>query len=299
MLLMASRMERYDNSLRNVSSRTAKNQQLYKELYSNKTYTEFMDIENDNVVELNSNEELFNNTRRSNLNRNRVIYSNGTNQVQRRSDLGINSSYQKILEEDKEKTYNINDIMEMARRNRTELDENEKKLKIRSAEYSILSDLSQEKLKEYQERKEKGLSKDEEENLEELIHTITSQSLRKKIDDHLLTDLLADEDSDTFVSKKLLDEIENGSNDEIDDDDTKEQSENTDSIEKGLDTSFYTRSMDLKKEDLIMPSDENEETDLSFEDEKEGPLKVIVTIVLVLLVLAIVGYVFYKYLLVK
>lgn len=299
MLLMASRMERYDNSLRNVSSRTTKNQQLYKELYSNKTYTEFMDIENDNVVELNSNEELFNNTRRSNLNRNRVIYSNGTNQAQRRSDLGINSSYQKILEEDKEKTYNINDIMEMARRNRTELDENEKKLKIKSAEYSILSDLSQEKLKEYQERKEKGLSKDEEENLEELIHTITSQSLRKKIDDQLLTDLLADEDSDTFVSKKLLDEIENGSNDEIDDDDTKEQSENTDSIEKGLDTSFYTRSMDLKKEDLIMPSDENEETDLSFEDEKEGPLKIIVTIVLVLLVLAIVGYIFYKYLLVK
>lgn len=298
MLLMASRMERYDSSLKTSNSRTQKNQQLYKELYSNKTYTEFRSIDNDNVVELNSSEELFNNTRRSNLNRNRTVYSNAINKMQRRSDLGINSSYQKILDEDKEKTYNINDIMEMARRNRTELDENEKKLKIRSAEYSILSDLSQEKLKEYQERKEKGLSKDEEENLEELIHTITSNGLRKKIDDQLLTDLLADEDSDTFVSKKLLDDIENGSVDEIEDQ-TQEQSENTGTIEKGLDTSFYTRSMDLKKEDLIVPSDENEENDLSFEDEKEGPLKVVVTIVLVLLVLAIVGYIFYKYLLVK
>lgn len=295
MLLMTSRMERYNNSSRDVSSRTTKNQQLYKELYSNKTYTEFTNIENDNVVELNSSDDLFNNTRRSNLNRNKINYTDSIVQTPRRSDFGINSSYQKILEEDKEKSYNINDIMEMARRNRTELDENEKKLKIRSAEYSILSDLSQEKLKEYQERKEKGLSKDEEENLEELIHTITSNGLRKKIDDQLLTDLLADEDSDTFVSKKLLDEIDNGSNDTISD----EIKDNTDTIEKGLDTSFYTRSMDLKKDDLIMPSNENDEDDLSFADEKEGPVKVIVTIVLVLLVLAIVGYVFYKYLLVK
>lgn len=295
---MTSRMERYNNSSKSVSSRTTKNQQLYKELYSNKTYTEFMDIENDNVVELNSSDDLFNSKRRSNSNRSRMNYNNITSQTSRRSDLGMNSSYQKILDEDKEKSYNINDIMEMARRNRTELDENEKKLKIRSAEYSILSDLSQEKLKEYQQKKEKGLSKDEEENLEELIHTITSNGLRKKIDDQLLTDLLADEDSDTFVSKKLLDDIENGATSELDDD-TKEQSDNEDSIEKGLDTSFYTRSMDLKKDDLIMPSDQEDGEDLSFEDEKEGPLKVVVTIVLVLLVLAIVGYIFYKYLLVK
>ena len=296
---MTSRMERYSNPTRSVSSRTAKNQQLYKELYSNKTYTEFMDIDHDNVVELNSSNEIMNNTRRSSLSRSKMAYASISSPMQRRSDLGINSSYQKVLEEDKEKSYNINDIMEMARKNRTDLDEEEKKRKIRSAEYSILTDLSQEKLKEYQERKEKGLSKDEEENLEELIHTITSNGLRKKIDDQLLTDLLADEDSDTFVSKKMLDEIENGSNDESAFE-TKEQIENTSDLEKKLDSSFYTRSMDLKKEDLLVPTKDNSEDDyLSFEDEKEGPLKVIVTIVLVLIVLAIVGYVFYKYLLVK
>ena len=294
---MLSRMERYNGSSRNVNSRTIKNQQLYKELYSNKTYTEFMDIDHENIVELSSNINDFNSTRRSSLNRNMVSYSTDSYPNRRRSDLGINSSYQKVFEEDKEKSYNINDIMEMARRNRNDLDENEKKRKIRSAEYNILSDLSQEKLKEYQERKEKGLSKDEEENLEELIHTITSNGLRKKIDDQLLTDLLADEDSDTFVSKKMLDEIENDSNDDTDDD-TKEQIENTSDLEKGLDTSFYTRSMDLKKEDLILPASDSDD-DLSFDDEKEGPLKVVITIVLVILVLAIVGYVFYKYLLLK
>lgn len=293
---MTSRMERYNNSSRNISSRTVKNQQLYKNLYSNKTYTEFTDIEHDNVIELKSNSDNSINTRRSNLNRSRINYSDITSPNRRRSDLDIKNSYSKVLEEDKEKSYNINDIMEMARRNRTELDDEEKERRIRSAEYSILTDLSQEKLKEYQERKEKGLTKDEEENLEELIHTITSNGLRKKIDDQLLTDLLADEDSDTFVSKKMLDEIETKNTDE-NDEDTNIKLETTKDFEKRLDTSFYTRSMDLKKEDFIVPDKEND--DFSFEDETDGPLKVVVTIALVFIVLAIIGYVFYKYILIK
>ena len=293
---MTSRMERYNNSSRNISSRTVKNQQLYKNLYSNKTYTEFTDIEHDNVIELKSNSDNSINTRRSNFNRSRINYSDITSPNRRRSDLDIKNSYSKVLEEDKEKSYNINDIMEMARRNRTELDDEEKERRIRSAEYSILTDLSQEKLKEYQERKEKGLTKDEEENLEELIHTITSNGLRKKIDDQLLTDLLADEDSDTFVSKKMLDEIETKTTDE-NDEDTNIKLETTKDFEKRLDTSFYTRSMDLKKEDFIVPDKEND--DFSFEDETDGPLKVVVTIALVFIVLAIIGYVFYKYILIK
>ena len=293
---MTSRMERYNNSSRNISSRTVKNQQLYKNLYSNKTYTEFTDIDHDNVIELKSNSDNSINTRRSNFNRSRINYSDITSPNRRRSDLDIKNSYSKVLEEDKEKSYNINDIMEMARRNRTELDDEEKERRIRSAEYSILTDLSQEKLKEYQERKEKGLTKDEEENLEELIHTITSNGLRKKIDDQLLTDLLADEDSDTFVSKKMLDEIETKTTDE-NDEDTNIKLETTKDFEKRLDTSFYTRSMDLKKEDFIVPDKEND--DFSFEDETDGPLKVVVTIALVFIVSAIIGYVFYKYILIK
>lgn len=291
---MTSRMDRYNQETRNISSRTTKNQQLYKELYSNKTYTEFTDISNDNIVELSSNQSLPTN-RRSNFNRTRMHYDTNNSQ-QQRSSLNINSSYQKILEEDKEKSYNINDIMELARKNRTDLDDEERKRKIKSAEYSILSDLSQEKLKEFQERKEKGLSKYDEENLEELIHTITSNSLRQKIDDQLLDDLLADTNSNTVISKDLLDEIETGRIDDIEDD-TKEQFENTSDLEKKLDDSFYTRSMDLKKEDLVF---KNDELDDSFEDdEKVGTLKAIVGIFLILIVLGVVGYIFYNYFLIR
>ena len=52
---------------------------------------------------------------------------------------------------------NVNDVLELARKNRSALDEEEKKRKIKSVEYSILSDLSQEKIKEYHEKKEKGI----------------------------------------------------------------------------------------------------------------------------------------------
>lgn len=293
---MTSRMDRYNQTARGISSRTIKNQQLYKELYSNKTYTEFTDIEKDNVMEINVNSEKTPMNRRSDASRTKMFYEKNNND-NTKDRLSINSSYQRIFETDEEKSYNINDILEFARKNRTDIDEAEKKRKIKSAEYSILSDLSQEKLKEFQEKKEKGISKNDEENIEELIHTITSNSLRKKIDDQLLDDLLPKDENDTLISKNLLEEIENGKIDDIDDD-TKEQVENTADLEKGLDKSFYTRSMDLKREDLILKSDEDEQ-DTSFDEEKEGPLKIIVGILLIMMVLAVVGYIFYKYFLVR
>lgn len=293
---MTSRMDKYNQASRNISSRTTKNQQLYKELYSNKTYTEFTNLDRDNIIELDTN-NIQPMKRRSNTSRTRLFYEDMKNQNNDNSTLNINSSYQRIFDDKKEKSYNINDILENARKNRSDLDEDEKRRKIRSVEYSILSDLSQEKLKEYQEKKEKGITKDEEENIEELIHTITSNSLRKKIDDQLLEDLLPQDDNDTLISKTLLEEIENGRVDDIEDN-TKEQIETTAELEKGLDKSFYTRSMDLKKEDLIIPEDE-EDSDLSFEKEKEGPVRVIVGILLILIVLGIVGYIFYKYFLIR
>ena len=292
---MSSRMDRYNQTSRDVSSRTTKNQQLYKELYSNKTYTEFTNLDKDNVIELNTNiKEPMN--RRSNISRTRMFYEDMKKDNNDKDNLGMNSSYQRILEEKEEKSYNINDILELARKNRTDLNEEERQRKIKSAEYSILSDLSQEKLREYQEKKEKGITRDDEENIEELIHTITSNSLRKKIDDQLLDDLLPQDESDTLISKTLLEEIENGRVDDIEDD-TKEQIGSTAELEKGLDKSFYTRSMDLKKEDLIIPQDDEDDT--SFEEEKEGPLRVIIGILLILIVLGIVGYIFYKYFLIK
>ena len=287
---MASRMDRYKEQPVDIGSRTTKNQQLYKDLYSNKMYTEFTEFENNsNVVDLTAASKANQKKRRSDYNRTKLFYDNN----QKSDDnlnFNINSSYQRILEEDKEKNYNINDIMAFARKNRTLENPEEKKRKIKSVEYNILSDLSQEKLKEYRERKEKGLTVDEEEKVEELIHTITSKTLSNKVEDSLLEDLLPQDENETIISTKLLDEIQDGKLDDIDDD-TKEQVENTSDLETGLDKSFYTRSMDLKREDLILHDDKEDGEEDLFGDDKSSKLKLVVTIVIILIILAIIGFI--------
>ena len=277
---MASRMDRYRENSNDSISRLSKNEILYKEISNNKTYTEFTDIDNDNVYEIDSlNEQI--NKRRSNTNRKSIFRDDEINSNTRSQNI------KPITYE--ERNYNINDILEEAKKNRSEMDEEEKKRKIKSVEYSILSDLSQEKLKDYHEKKESGMTQAEEDNLEELIHTITSNSLRKKIDDELLNELLPDKEDETLVSNEMLEEIKR-----IKDEETKPLPE-VESDE--LDDSFYTRSMDLRKEDLIAKTEAiiDEEIDESFKEGKGSIIKNIAIIMLVILVIGIIGYIIYKF----
>jgi len=286
---MPSRMDRYDSENTDIGSRTNKNQQLYKELYSNKTYTEFTDNVKDNIVDL-TNESNKNSNKRSDFRKTRLYYGNDS--IDNKNSIKqINNIYKDILNNDVEnKNYNINDIIEDAKKNRKEDNEEEKQKKIKSAEYSILNDLSKEKLKQYRDNKQKGITKEEEENLEELINTITSNSLRKRIDDELLSDLLPEDDLEK-TSTKLLEELAEGIPDEIDDD-TQNEIETTADLEKGLDRSFFTRSMDLKREDLILKNDE-EELDDSFTD-KTSIVKKVLIILVIIGILVIAGYFIYN-----
>ncbi len=288
---MPSRMDRYNAETRSISSRTTKNQQLYKELSSNKTYTEFTDTVRDNIVDLSTTSNK-NVDRRSNYNRTRSSYEDNFTPDSIKKD-AVGKSIRELFDDVEVKSYNINDVMDNARKNREEIDEEEKKRRIKSAEYSILSDLSEEKLKEYRERKEKGISKAEAEELDELIHTITSKSLRKKIDAELFNDLLPDSEDEETVSGDLMGDLVDAK-DYKQLDETKEQIENTADLENGLDKSFYTRSMDLKREDLILGNDE-EEMDTEFEEKNHTTLKIILTILITLIVIGAIGFVIYKY----
>ena len=93
---MPSRMDRYSANTRSISSRTTKNQQLYKDLYSNKMYTEFTEFENNsNVVDLTAASKANQKKRRSDYNRTKLFYDNN----QKSDDnlnFNINSSYQLI-----------------------------------------------------------------------------------------------------------------------------------------------------------------------------------------------------------
>lgn len=277
---MTSRMDKYhstkDESINSNNSRFSKNEHLYEELYTNKIITEFTNSNFDNIVDLSKVNDNNIVNRREQYQKNR--YLNQTDSIQQ-SNFYTNSNDLESEELDKkEKNYNINDVLENARKNRTEEDEIEKKRRLKSVEYSILSDLSQEKLKEYHDNKQKKLTKDEEENLEELIHTITSNSLRKKIDDELLTDLLPNEESEITVSKDSTHEIEENNYIEEKEEDNE------------IDNSFYTKSMDLSNKDFEL------EEDTSFlENKKMSPFSKILISLFVLLVIGIIIYVVYRF----
>ena len=224
--------------------------------------------------------------RREKFQRNKQLFSENMEE-----NTGFSKKYKSTIsttqEYAAEKNYNINDILDSARKNREFDEETDKKRHMKMLEYNILSDLNQEKLKEYQERK-KQLSRDEEENLEELIHTITSNSLRKKIDDELLSDLLPTEESETVISKELLEEInsENLNQTEKIDNNREEDTQN-----QKIDNSFYTKSMDLSEMDL----DFSEEDESFLEDTKMSITKKIIISLFILLIIGIISYVVYHF----
>lgn len=277
--IVASRMDKYRFAPDTpTQSRSEKNQDLYKELYTNKILVDFSNAKNSNVIDLDNVSRTFSHGKREDFQRSKLLKSDDID-TKSKKDYSL-FQQDSISFDDEDKSYNINDVLEEAKKNRVEADESDKKRHLKTVEYNILSDLNQEKLKQYHEKKQK-LSKAEEENLEELIHTITSNSLRKKIDDELLTDLLPTQEMETLVSDKLAKDTEdqNEVNADVMEDDTEE-----------MDKSFYTKSMDLSEEDFDLDEDRS-----FVEDKKMGIGQKIFLILLILVVLIVIGYVIFRF----
>ncbi len=251
------RMERYDNSNRStVRSRTEKNQDLYNDLGRLEKYTTLTDVSKIEAVELNAAKKNYR-TRE------------GYHQI-KDYDIDIEKPKERkeldefnFLYNDEHKTYDINKVLEEAKELR-ERDSLEKKRKLHNEKYNILesSEEDLEKFKEETKLRHKPIENEEE--LEELIHTITSKELREEIDkkevesndnNSLLSDLMA-----TNVNEEVLKPIATKIEDSKVEDDTKKLDkvkEKTMSLKDEIDKSFYTKSLDLSEEDF--ESDDEEE----------------------------------------
>ena len=249
------RMERYDNSNRStVRSRTEKNQDLYNDLGRLEKYTTLTDVSKIEAVELNAAKKNYR-TRE------------GYHQI-KDYDIDIEKPKERkeldefnFLYNDEHKTYDINKVLEEAKELR-ERDSLEKKRKLHNEKYNILesSEEDLEKFKEETKLRHKPIENEEE--LEELIHTITSKELREEIDkaesndnNSLLSDLMA-----TNVNEEVLKSIATKIEDSKVEDDTKKLDkvkEKTMSLKDEIDKSFYTKSLDLSEEDF--ESDDEEE----------------------------------------
>lgn len=189
---------------------------------------------------------------------------------------------EKPKEEKKKKNYDINKVLEEAKKNR-EKDELEGKRSIKGEDYNILNSLNKKYL--YQ----KGFSEEDTEELKELIDTITSKTMVDDIKDEeekeLLSELLA-----TTIDIKLEKELSKEQIDEL-----VEQEEKNEEL---TDTnSFYSKSLELTANDLLSEEEEKKEEtteEKELEEEKENNEHNGAKIVFIsLILLAIIGVVIY------
>lgn len=276
---METRSSKYlsaDVSNKPKLTRTNKNRYLYDDVNNKIGYEE--------IDNFSSYEKLDN----TGLIRTREEYQRMRNNVVTDDDVVLEKK-EKIVEN---KVYDINSILEEAKKNRVISDYDEKKRKLQSAEYNILADLN----KKYINRKEKIEEELEKEGIRELIDTITSKSLPKDIakandegededvDDgkDLMSDLLATNTMTAIKGINLEEEIakeilvSNEDKDDLEDEIINEDGK--------LVNSFYTRSMDLSEQDFELRDE--------IEEESKEKRKILILVVLIIIVIIVIASIF-------
>ena len=289
---MRSRMDRYyDEENNSRYTRSNKNQELYKNIGSNTKYTNFTDVTNANVFDIGEAKQNYR-TRQGYQRMKEYDEMISTPKVKRELD-----EFNYLYQDHENRVYDINSVLKEAKENRIEKDELEAKRKLKNTNYNILASLNPKELEKYRKEKTERARPDEEE-LRDLIDTITSKTLAGELSKDAGVDLLSDlmatsvmdkvEDDDDEIEEKLSLSKEILDKDQIDKvSKIKEEKEETDNdIMKNADSDFYTRSMDLSDKDF------------EFGDEfGEGKMPIVVKIFLILIILAalaVTGFYIYK-----
>lgn len=310
------RMDRYkDNSDETHISRSDHNKELYESISSNTRYASFTDVTNANAIDL-SGEKNYN--RREDYHKMKE-YRDVIPTTRTRKDL---DEFKNLYHNHENRVYDINNVLEEARKNRLEKDALEEKRKLKNTSYNILASLNPEELEKYRAEKKDKTIRSADEDLKELIDTITSAtlagdikaasellgdlmatSIMDKIDDTTDSELPKEEDTSSIEldtsSENTPEKTDNSEEDykealskeildlqelkKITNKDEEPISEKTDSnIMNSADDDFYTRSMDLSAQDF--------ELDEEFKDKKMSIGVKILIFLIIIIVLAAVGY---------
>ncbi len=267
---MEKRSERYDaeeTTKKVESSRVNKNKNLYDEINNKIGFEEIPTYVAEKEINLSSLDM-------DNLNR------EDYQRVKAYKDLLTDSEKEndKPKEEKPKKNYDINKVLEEAKKNRKR-DELEGKRNLKDEDYNVLNTLNKKYINQ------KGFSEEDNEELKEIIDTITSKTLVDDVKDdeekELLSELLA-----TTIDIKLENELAKTQLDSV--------IEETSGTEELIDTnSFYSKSLELSKEDLV-EEENNDESAVEEDDmginEGHNVAKIIFILLLLLIVVAIVVY---------
>lgn len=272
---MASRMDRYRDEEENLS-RSSKNSELYENNDIGSVPERPIDINSVNAVEIDRKADL---RSRENYHRAKELGFLSEDEEDKNEEEKKLDEFNEIYKPNERKVYDINTILEEARRENR--DDSVKKDKRKNDDFI----LTKEEIEKYRKEREERARKDNE-KMKDLINTITSKTLRGEIDEATGVDLLSD-----LLATSEYDRISN--NTEILDkeaiDKVKEKAKEYDSVPekpkelKSMDDSFYTKSMELNTKDFDM--------DDEFVEQKEMPS--ILKVLLVILLLVLVGVLIY------
>ena len=305
------RMDRYkDEDTTEVSRRSSKNQELYQTIGTNTRYTNFTDVSNANAYDISRQE---NTSTREGYHRMRQYNNVYEYAPKERKEL---EDYNKLMSTNEHKVYDINSVLENARKNKDGTDELEEKRRLKNNSYNILSSANKKELEAYRKERQERIKKDQEAEIKNIIDKTMAGELNKETTVDLLSDLMATNIMDAIEGPereeyedsveldavdKLMIEEEKKKKEEKKEEEQSEVSKevlNTEQIKEvnkikeknkvennnimdKADKDFYTRSMDLSEEDFM-----SEE----FKDDKL-PLWVKLLILILMIAIAVVaGY---------
>ena len=280
---MNSRMDKYVNNSTTIKKRTQKNEKLYDKVLD--MSIDYVDIDVNNAIELNPN-----NTSKST--REDYQKQKELSKILPRNEKP--EAYVKQEVEPKEnRIYDINEILELARKNK--LFEDSEKKRLINTEYNILTKLDIDNLDSEDMKKEdlKSLIND----IYEKEKPVKVKKYSKKDEDALLNDLFDDYEPDNDLKEELR--LQEELSKEILDKNTKSESLEIPKEEKPsklldeiVDEEDTKKAKKKKEADKIV---KEEMTDEMIEEVKEGKGLLIAIIVVVILILLTGAFFVYEY----
>lgn len=293
---MSSRMDRYrDKGDEKTYSRSNRNQELYQNIGSNTRFTNLTDVTNANAIDLD-NAAKITNTREGYHQMKEFRQNIKVPKVKKELD-----DFNYLYQTRENRVYDVNRVLEEARKNRRTDDDKEEKRRLKNSNYNIVASLNPEELEKYRQEKLNRVYRADDDDIKELINTITSKTLAGEIDQatgvNLLSDLMAtsildkverQKEDNTSTNLGLSREILNKEQIEQVNKLDQEIIEEKDSNLKEADSDFYTRSMDLSDKDFEM-DDEFKEKSLPL------PLKIILILLVIVCIVAAVYFIYQTY----
>lgn len=238
------RMDRYKDENTVTEKRSYKNQDLYQNVVNTKTtdISNISDVASSNAFEIQTNDGTKITSREKYHQMKKYQNIEPVPRVKKELD-----DFNYLYKDREKKVYDINSVLEEARKNRKEQDDLEAKRKLKNTSYNILADLNKEELEKYREEKRKRSLENQETNeLREIIDTITTKTLAGEIDHETSVNLLSD-----LMATNIFDKVKNP--DEMDEKDEvveeKEEYEKPEIIHTEDITAEYKKIVDEEKQE--------------------------------------------------